>query len=219
MIARGAGTTPEEVTLYDKPGVHIFMNIDGRFFGTSDGGGGGNPRGGAGWLADGASDASSRAFRRYYVLPSILRDKTAYGHIFGFQLFDPGVAAGAEVGDKVSVGYEQLGNGSLAASALSFAGAVTTTGTVTAIDPSGASLTISVAGGGTVTVATALVPELLSGVVVGDTIQVTYSTDPSGALVPHALTIVATVAPEPVLPTSDRGAPTSTSTPTTAFAR
>jgi len=45
VIARGAGRGPVEVTLYDRPGVHIFMNIDGRFFGTSDGGGGGNRRG------------------------------------------------------------------------------------------------------------------------------------------------------------------------------
>lgn len=35
LIGGGTGT----VTLYDKPGVHIFMSIDGRFFGTSDGGG------------------------------------------------------------------------------------------------------------------------------------------------------------------------------------
>ena len=34
LIARGTGT----VTLYDGPGVHIFMSIEGRFFGTSDGG-------------------------------------------------------------------------------------------------------------------------------------------------------------------------------------
>ena len=47
LIGRGAGHGATEVTLYDDPGVHIFMNIDGRFFGTSDGGGGGNPNGGA----------------------------------------------------------------------------------------------------------------------------------------------------------------------------
>ena len=36
-IAPGAGDGPQEVTLYDDPDVHIFMNINGRFFGTSDG--------------------------------------------------------------------------------------------------------------------------------------------------------------------------------------
>ena len=44
-IAPGAGDGPGEVTLYDDPGVHIFMNINGRFFGTSDGGGGGDKQG------------------------------------------------------------------------------------------------------------------------------------------------------------------------------
>ena len=38
MIAPGVGKGPLEVTLWDHPTVHIFMNIDGRFFGTSDGG-------------------------------------------------------------------------------------------------------------------------------------------------------------------------------------
>ncbi|MHB1834927.1 MAG: hypothetical protein ACYCXW_08170, partial [Solirubrobacteraceae bacterium] len=65
LIERGAGTGAQEVTLYDNPGVHIFMNIDGRFFGTSDGGAG-NPsqrRGGAGWLNDGAPEPSTRTFQ------------------------------------------------------------------------------------------------------------------------------------------------------------
>ena len=66
LIARGAGAGPQEVTLYDDPGVHIFMNIDGRFFGTSDGGRGGDTRGGPGWLDDGASDVSNPAFKRYH---------------------------------------------------------------------------------------------------------------------------------------------------------
>jgi hypothetical protein len=119
VIERGPGTTPEAVTLYDRPGVHIFMNIDGRFFGTSDGaGGGGNTNGGPGWLADGAPDASSRRFKRYHLLPAVLRDKTAYGHIFGFQFVDGELALAALVGDQVSVTYQQLANGSMLATGI-----------------------------------------------------------------------------------------------------
>ena len=82
LIAPGPGRTPTEVTLYDEPGVHIFMNINGRFFGTSDGAGGGSRKGGPGWLDDGAPDAYSRAFRQYHVLPGVLRDSTIYGHTY-----------------------------------------------------------------------------------------------------------------------------------------
>jgi hypothetical protein len=57
LIASGPGTA----TLYDKPRVHILMNIEGRYFATSDGGAGSslNPHGAAGWRDDGASDAES----------------------------------------------------------------------------------------------------------------------------------------------------------------
>ena len=86
LITRGAGTGPVEVTLYDHPGVHIFMNIDGRFFGTSDGGGGGNPHGGAGWLDDGAPDASGRGYKPYHFFPWVLKGSTTAGHIDSFEL-------------------------------------------------------------------------------------------------------------------------------------
>src|SRR5690348_10500074 len=68
VIARGRGHGSSEVTVYDDAGVHIFMDINGRFFGTSDGAGGGNPNGGAGWLDDGAPDASSRRYKPYHLL-------------------------------------------------------------------------------------------------------------------------------------------------------
>jgi hypothetical protein len=150
LIARGAGTAPDEVTLYDYPGVHIFMNIDGRFFGTSDGGAGNasQPRGGAGWLADGAPDAFSRKFKRYHVLASVLRDQTTYGHSLTFQV-DPNAAiiAGVAPGDDIRVSYEQTGSGSMIASAIGYVGAVTTSGSVTSIAPDGSSFTVETAGG------------------------------------------------------------------------
>ena len=115
IIPGGAGGS-EEVNLYDDPGVHIFMNIDGRFFGTSDGGGGNaaQPKGGAGWLDDGAPDASSRAYRRYHVRIAVLRSYTAYGPSLTFQTH-PSVIGGFTVGDQVRVSYTQASSGTMTA--------------------------------------------------------------------------------------------------------
>jgi hypothetical protein len=114
LIAAGAGTAPTEVTLYDDPGVHIFMNIDGRFFGTSDGGGG-NSKGGPTWLYDGAPDASTHTYKRYHLLPSVLADKTDSGQSFAFQIGAAGIgsAAAPQVGEKVRVTYGEARNGAM----------------------------------------------------------------------------------------------------------
>src|SRR5947209_12109019 len=101
VLARGVGTGPVEVTLYDHPGVHIFMNIDGRFFGTSDGGGGANPRGGAGWLSDGAPDASRSVYKPYHFLAAVLRSSTNTGHIISLQTGALASPAELELGDPV----------------------------------------------------------------------------------------------------------------------
>jgi hypothetical protein len=68
LILAGQGSGAQEVTLFDNPGQHIFMRIDGRYFGTSDGAGGNRtqPHGGAGWLNDGAPDANSSSFIAYH---------------------------------------------------------------------------------------------------------------------------------------------------------
>jgi hypothetical protein len=169
VIARGVGTGPVEVTLYDHPGVHIFLNIDGRFFGTSDGGGGGNPRGGAGWLSDGAPDASSHAYRRYHVLPSVLRQSTNAARTVTFQ----GVPTqGVLVGEQVQVSYEELASGSLLATTVAYPGAVTATGTVQSVAADGSSFTFQDQSGATTTVMT---PTPVDGLAVGDTVQVTYT--------------------------------------------
>jgi hypothetical protein len=112
LIARGTGA----VTLYDRPGVHIFMNIAGRFFGTSDGGRGSplNPQGGAGWLDDGAPDAASSAFRPYHLLPSIVRAPTVYGPTLTFGSA-ASVLEGLLVGERVSVNYTRWSTGTLTA--------------------------------------------------------------------------------------------------------
>jgi len=195
LIARGAGTAPDEVTLYDDPGVHIFMNIDGRFFGTSDGGGGGNPKGGAGWLSDGAPDASTSAFKRYHLLPSVLKDKTTYGHDLTYQI-DPGssVIAGANVGDDLDVTYQGTGVGSMVASGVTWVGAVTTSGTVTAIASDDSSFTVQSASGQAQTFSTGTNPSLAGSLQVGDSIDVNY-TSAAGALTARSLTVTATPAP------------------------
>src|SRR5438270_6847404 len=127
LIAPGIGAGPLEVTLYDHPGVHIFMNIDGRFFGTSDGGGGGNPHGGAGWLSDGAPDAFSPEYKRYHVLLSVLHESTNAAHTVTFQVSDgPGSMGGVALGENVQVGYEELASGSLIATTIGYPGATTT---------------------------------------------------------------------------------------------
>jgi hypothetical protein len=63
------------------------------------------------------------------------------------------------------------------------------------------SVTIQTPAGQTVTLATTLVPDLIDGLLVGDTISVTYAKDPSGLLVPHALTTPSTPAPPTTTPT------------------
>jgi hypothetical protein len=117
LIAPGRGRGASQVTLYDDAGVHIFMNIDGHFFGTSDGRGGGNPNGGAGWLDDGAPDASSRHYKPFHLLPGVLREQTALERIFTFESAGrrAGVSHGLELGGAVHVGYTVAPNGRLVA--------------------------------------------------------------------------------------------------------
>jgi hypothetical protein len=177
LIARGVGVGPVEVTLYDHPGVHIFMNIDGRFFGTSDGAGaGGNSRGGAGWLDDGAPDASSPAFTRYHLIRAVLRGSTSTGHIVTFQAgrLSSGTR-GLRIGDKVRVSYEETGSGKMIATAVTFPDALTASGVVESISYGARRFTVQTANGVSLAFSTGGLPRLLDGVAVGDTVQVTYT--------------------------------------------
>jgi hypothetical protein len=120
LIAPGRGRGAEEVTFYDDPGVHIFMNIDGQFFGTSDGGGGGNAAGGAGWLDDGAWDATSGAYKPYRLLPGVLHSQTTFARVLTFRVSGaPGLAHGLLLGATVHVAYTQAPNGRLSAQSVS----------------------------------------------------------------------------------------------------
>lgn len=122
VITRGAGTGAAEVTLFDKPGSHIFMRINGQFWGTSDGhsGNAAQPHGGAGWLNDGAPDARSRLYKAYHVLPRMLGSTTVYGPHLTFVVpsHSDGLLDGLTVGERVSVSYGAASDGTLMAHAV-----------------------------------------------------------------------------------------------------
>ena len=191
LIVPGVGTGPVEVTLYDHPGFHIFMNIDGRFFGTSDGGGGGDAKGGAGWLYDGAPDAASRAYKPYHFVASVLRGSTSSGQSVGFEASDNAGPGGLLAGEKVKVSYEELGSGSMIATAITYPGSSTTAGTVESVASDGSSFALQTAGGATLTISSPGLSQLLDGVAAGDTVQVSY-TKVASTIIAHAITVTAT---------------------------
>jgi hypothetical protein len=195
LIARGPGKGPVEVTLYDHPGVHIFMNIDGRFFGTSDGGVGGSTRGGPGWLYDAARDAFSASFKQYHVLPSVLKGSTMYGQALTFRTDEgAGLLQAAALGDRVTVTYAPGGSATMIATALNYIGAVTATGTVASIAEG--SFTIQAADGSSMTFSTGT-SNLAEGLVIGDGVEVTYTASASEL---RARNIVVTAAASPAMP-------------------
>jgi hypothetical protein len=176
ILARGAGDGPTQVTLYDDPGVHIFMSINGRFFGTSAGGGEGDPRGGPGWLDGSTPDAFSPTYKRYHLLSSVL-----HGHISGQSIgFRTGplenLVTQFQVGEPMSVSYQATRYGTLAATGVAYPGASSLTGTVTGVAPEDSSVTIQPASGTALTLSSGTLSGLVAGsVTTGDTVTVTYS--------------------------------------------
>ena len=185
IVAPGPGA----VTLYDKPGVHIFMNIGGRYFGTSDGGAG-NPsqsHHGAGWLSDGAPDARNPAFKRYHILPARLRAGTLYGSGLTFRAAAGLDLSGFADGDHVRVAYRPAGTGPPTARAVTYTNAKTAVGTLTSITDDQSAFAIQAAGGSvTFSDQSGLVDESQ----LGDRLAVTYTSRPAG-LAAHAVTDLA----------------------------
>jgi hypothetical protein len=108
VIARGVGRGAASVTLYDDPGVHIFMNIGGRFFGT-----GANATGGPGWLT---YSGVTRAFKPWHFVPSALSGTATYGPELTFGLGkNAGLMYGLNVGERVQVRYDTARDGALTA--------------------------------------------------------------------------------------------------------
>jgi hypothetical protein len=204
LIARGAGHAPREVNLYDDWGYHIFMSINGRFFGTSDGGGG-NPKGGPTWLYDGAPDTHSRHYKAYHFLPRVLRNKTSYGQSFAFQTYyRPNLMEGAVLGEKVRVHYRETRTGAMNATSVDFLNPHTMTGNVTSVAGDDSDMSIQTPGGQAYSFDTSTERGILSGVQPGDTVQVTYS-QASKRLIPHAVKVLSAPNPEPTSPTGPGG--------------
>lgn len=197
LRARILAPGPGAVTLYDKPGVHIFMNIAGRYFGTSDGlaGNPSQPRHGAGWLFDGAPDARNAAFKRYHILPARLRAITLYGTSLTFRAATGVDLSGFATGDRVSVAYRTGRTGSLIARAVAYADAKSAVGILVSVDAGHSTFTVQSAAG-TLTFSDA--GGLVSATQLGDRVQVTYTSHASG-LVAHA---VKDLAPAAVLTAS-----------------
>jgi hypothetical protein len=212
LIVRGVGRGPQEVTLWDRAGVHIFMNIDGRFFGTSDGDDGNHlqKRGGAGWLDDGAPDTTNGTFKPYHFITSALRGRTTYGPTLTLNAPSWTMLSGLATGTRVKVTYTTSRNGVFVARTLAYVGATTVQGTVDAI--SGSTLSITTSAGKTVALSAAANPRLLSGVLAGDTVKISY-TRASGVLTVRSLSVTATPAIKQV-----SGTITSIATNGTSFA-
>jgi hypothetical protein len=176
IIVPGVGRGPLQVTFYDDPGVHIFMNIDGRFWGTSDGDGppAQQSRGGAGWIDDPATDSVSGRFRRYHIVPSLLRVGRGVGYsvtaLLGAQ---SGPITSFASGDQVRLSFANSGNGANAVTAVQLRGARTLTGTVSQLGPTGAWALITPPSGPPVKVGVLRDSLVLTRLQVGDGVALT----------------------------------------------
>ena len=192
LLAQGAGKAPIEVTLYDDPGVHIFMNINGRFWGTSDGGNGGDAKGGPGWLSDRAPDAYNHVFKQYHLVSTALKATDELGPVLHVRSqFEPRV-------DRRARGRHR-GAGDLQRPRRRDARTDRQLGRCPERDRLGppglarrtATFTVVTAAGTTVTLSAAADPALLSEVQPGDTVTVAYGVS-SGMMLVQRITVTAT---------------------------
>jgi hypothetical protein len=77
-IMSGTGSGQPECTLYDNPGKHIFIRLNGKYWGTSDGesGNASQKNGGAGWLNDSHPDTNT--FTPYHIPLATLQKQTEF---------------------------------------------------------------------------------------------------------------------------------------------
>jgi hypothetical protein len=180
LILPGVGRGKREVTLYDRPGVHIFMNIDGRFFGTSDGNHKGNRKGGPGWLSGRSTDARSRKFKRWHFRAALLSARNTASLLMSFTALGDWELAGELLsGQQISVGYSTSSTGVLQARTVSALNATSVSGTVSALSsdsyPGGFTLTLP---NGT---SMNFVNDTTVDVEVGDAVTVAYTSATSDA--------------------------------------
>ena len=196
-IVPGAGEGVGSVTLYDDPGVHIFMNIDGRFFGTSAGAGAGDPAGGAGWLGTYAPDAKAPYYQRWHLLSRFLKGSTKAGHDVTFELDANSSFAGVLAkGETVRVSYQESQDGTMTASGVAYANTTTATGTVTSVAPDASSFPLARTGGGSLTIASGTETGVVKSLAVGQPVSVTYTRTKAG-LVAVSLSVTGPPPPAP----------------------
>jgi hypothetical protein len=120
LISKGAASGPGTVTLYDWPGNHIFMNIDGRFWGTSDGSANANSKGGPGWLTGYPYNAISKHYKAYHFFADKLNTTSIAGETLGFTYPQTGteVLGTFKAGSSVKVTYKEGGHSIMVATAL-----------------------------------------------------------------------------------------------------
>ncbi|MGC9221857.1 MAG: hypothetical protein ACP5H2_10990 [Solirubrobacteraceae bacterium] len=226
VIAKGAGKGPDQVTLYDRPGVHIFMGINGRLFGTSDGGAGGNAQGGPGWL-DVGPDVTSPSFKRYHVVPKFLHATTTAGYSYGFQLGTGADLLGYPIGTTVTVVYRPTASGMLLAQTITPLDVHATTGTVQSIGAQGLSLTLVSRAGVTLSFVVSpqnpLAAQLADGqIAAGDEVRAQYLGGSDSALTLLDVKVLSAPTSTTTTPTTTTTteptttAPTTTTTTTTA---
>ncbi len=118
LIARGAAHGATEVTLYDYPGVHIFMDIDWHLRTGRRG-----RRRSAGWRRLARRRRARRDKPRLQALPPAARsdrEQTTFERILTFQTgANASVTHGLELGSDVHVGYTQAPNCRMTAVAVS----------------------------------------------------------------------------------------------------
>jgi hypothetical protein len=141
LIAPGAGVGPDEVTIYDKPGNHIFINIDGRFWGTVGAGASGDSLHGPDWL-DGGVPGATGGYKLYHFVRSALGVQAGAGYDVAFQ----GHFGGLRIGQPVSVAYRDAGDGAMVATSVGTGEIYTVHGKV--IGRRGEDFTVSRGGGG-----------------------------------------------------------------------
>lgn len=69
VLANGQGSGSAECTLFDNPGIHIYMRLNGKYWGSAAGGALPDNGAGIGWISRGGPEAG---FRVYHIPPSIL---------------------------------------------------------------------------------------------------------------------------------------------------
>jgi hypothetical protein len=200
-VLSGAGTGPDEVTLYDVPG-HIYMSLAGRFYGTS-----GDTKGGPGWLP---GNQAGKGETIVHFKSSLIKNTGSYPGQVTFLAGNSGadqlMVDGLDSGVPVQISYKQGQYGNLTLTGVTYPDATTATGVLGEMSEKGTSLQVITSGGQTLTLVSPPWPytgSFLSkdgtypltqtdNLYIGQTVAVTYNTTHSGELVLNAIEVTST---------------------------